>query len=237
MKTLPLLFGVLLALSRAEGQEPPREEPKAPPPDPFVVKVTDLVRARIAALVTKATGSKVKFEDAVAMAAKGEETVLAEAAEKLELPVDQVRDAWSKRERKVRKLTYGDGSWIVLGGQDGGLDSTVMGRPAESGELIPSGPSILTRRKAPPPAEPVPMGKPLKTRVEWWASATSSERSAFVEGELVRKSALFSKQEDAKKCATCNAKGAVNVNRGGLGLTVICSRCHGAKDDVLLVFE
>jgi hypothetical protein len=171
------------------------------------------------------------------MAAKGDETVLAEAAEKLELSVDQVRDAWSKRERKVRKLTYGDGSWIVLGGQDGGLDSTVMGRPAESGELIPSGPSILTRRKPPPPAEPVPMGKPLKTKEEWWATATSAERSAFVEGEFVRKSALFSKQEDAKKCVTCSAKGTLNVKRGGLGLTVICNRCHGAKDDVLVNFE
>jgi hypothetical protein len=227
----------LLALVLVPLQDPPKEEPKAPPPDPFVVKVTDLVRARLAARVSQAIGPKAKFEEAVAAAAAMEETIVAESAEKLGLTADEVRDAWKKRERKPRKLAYGDGSWIVLGGQDGGLDSDVKARPAESGELIPSGPSILTRRKSPPPAEPVPMGKPLQTRDEWWATATSAERAAFVEGEFARKSSLVEKKEDSKKCATCGGKGALAVKRGGLGLAVVCSRCHGAKDDVLLSYE
>ena len=230
---MPLLIA-LLAL--AALQDPPKEEPK-PPPDPAVVRVTDLVRSRIAAGLGKATGSKVKFEEAVEMTAKLETAALEESAEKLNLTVDEVRDAWKKRERKERKLTYGDGSWIVKGGQDGGLDTDVKGRPADTGELIPSGPSILTRRKPPPPAEPVPMGKPLKSKAEWWATASSGERTAFVEGEFVRKSSLFEKKEDSKKCPTCSAKGSLNVNRGGLGLTVICSRCHGTKEDVLLSYE
>jgi len=227
----------LLALVLVPLQDPPKEEPKAPPPDPFVVKVTDLVRARLAGRVSQAIGPKAKFEEAVAAAAAMEETIVAESAEKLGLTTDEVRDAWKKRERKPRKLAYGDGSWIVLGGQDGGLDSDVKARPAESGELIPSGPSILTRRKSPPPAEPVPMGKPLQTRDEWWATATSAERAAFVEGEFARKSPMVEKKEDSKKCATCNGKGVLAVRRGGLGLAVVCSRCHGAKDDVLLSYE
>lgn len=231
MKTL------LAALALVALQDPPREEPKAPPPDPFVVKVTDTVRGRIAALVAKATGSKVKFDEAVELTAKLESAAVEESAEKLNLTADEVRAAWAKRERKPRKLSYGDGSWIVLGGQDGGLDSEVKGRPTDPGELIPSGPSILTRRKPPPPAEPVPMGKPLKTKAEWWATATAAERTAFVEGEFVRKSSLFEKKEESKKCPTCAAKGSLNTNRGGLGLTVICGRCHGTKDDVLLSFE
>jgi len=231
------LLTSLLALVLVPLQDSPPEEPRTPPPDPFIVKVTDLVRARLAARVSQAIGPKSKFEEAVAAAAAMEETIVAESAEKLGLSTDEVRDAWKKRERKPRKLAYGDGSWIVLGGQDGGLDSDVKARPAESGELIPSGPSILTRRKPPPPAEPVPMGKPLRTRDEWWATATSAERAAFVEGEFARKSPMVEKKEDSKKCATCNGKGVLAVRRGGLGLAVVCSRCHGAKDDVLLSWE
>jgi hypothetical protein len=210
----------------------------APPPDPFVVKVSDMVRARIAALVSKATGTKVKFDEATALAAKLEESAVAESAEKLGITPDEVRDAWKKRERKPRKLTYGDGSWIVLGGQDGGLDSDVKGTPvADSTDLVGGGPSILTRRKKPEPAEPVPLGKPLKTKAEWWATATTGERAAFVESEFARKSSMVEKKEESKKCPTCNAKGVLLIRRGGIGLTAICSRCHGAKEDVLVTYE
>jgi hypothetical protein len=227
----------LVAVLFAGLQDPPKEEPKAPPPDPYVQKVTDMVRARCAALVTQATGSKVKFEEAVARAAKLEEEILKESAEKLEISPDDVREAWKKRERKPRKLSYGDGSWIPSGGQDGGLDSDLKGRPAETGELIPSGPSILTHRKPPPPAEPVPLGKPLKTKDQWWATASGAERAAFVECEFVRKATIVEKKEDSKKCATCNGKGTINVNRGGIGLAALCPRCHGSKEDILLVYE
>jgi hypothetical protein len=224
----------VLALVMALQETPPKE----PPPDPFVVKVTEMVRARCAALVSQATGSKVKFEEALAKAAKLEETVVAESAEKLGITPDEVRDAWKKREKKPRKLTYGDGSWIVLGGQDGGLDSDVKGTPvADSTDLVGGGPSILTRRKKPEPAGPVPLGKALKTKDEWWATATTGERAAYVEGEFARKSTMVEKKEESKKCATCNGKGVLNIKRGGIGLTAICSRCHGVKEDVLVTYE
>jgi hypothetical protein len=226
---LTLVF--LLALA----QETP---PKEPPPDPFVVKVSDMVRARCAALVSQATGPKVKFDEALARAAKLEETIVAESAEKLGITPDEVKDAWKKRERKPRKLTYGDGSWIALGGQDGGLDSDVKGTPVQdSTDLVGGGPSILTRRKKPPPPEPVPLGKPLKTKDEWWATATTGERAAFVEAEFARKSSMVEKKEDSKKCPTCNGKGVLMIKRGGIGLTAICSRCHGVKEDVLVTYE
>lgn len=216
-------------------QDPPAKEP---PPDPFVVKVTETVRSRCAALVSKAAGPKVKFEEATAKAAKLEETLLAESAEKLGITPNEVREAWKKRERKPRKVTYGDGSWIVLGGQDGGLDSDVKGTPvADSTDLVGGGPSILTRRKKLPPPGPVPLGKPLKTKDEWWATATSGERSAYVEAEFARKSTIVEKKEDSKKCPTCNGKGLLNIRRGGIGLTAICSRCHGTKEDVLVTYE
>jgi hypothetical protein len=228
-------FAAGLALLLAVLQDPP---PQEPPPDPFVQKVTDMVRARWTALVSQATGSKVKFEEAVSKAAKLEETILAESAEKLGLTPDEVRDAWKKREKKPRKVACGDGSWLVLGGQDGGLDSDVKGTPVpETTDLVGGGPSILTRRKPPAPGEPVPLGKPLKNREQWWATATTGERLAFVEGEFIRKTTMVEKKEESKKCPTCNGKGSLNVKRGGIGLTVICSRCHGTKEDVILVYE
>ena len=225
-----------LAILLAAAQEP---APKDPAPDPFVQKVSDMVRSRCAALVAQASGSKVKLEEAVAKAAKLDEAIVEEASKKLGITPDEVRDAWKKREKKSRKVTYGDGSWIVLGGQDGGLDSAVKGTPIRDAVdgIVGGGPSILTRRKPPPPPEPVPLGKPLKTKDEWWTTASSAERAAFVEAEFARKTSMVEKKEEAKKCAACGGKGAVNVSRGGIGLTVVCSRCHGSKEDLVVVYE
>ncbi len=209
----------------------------APKPDPFVEKVAETVRARVAALVSQAATPKTKIEDATARAAKLDEAILEEASKKLGVTPDEVTDAWKKRPKKPRKVTYGDGSWIPMGGQDGGLDSAVKGTPTRNDTLIPPGPSILTKRKPPPPPEPVPLGKPLKTKDQWWATATPGERSAFVEAEFARKSSLVEKKEETKKCSTCRGNGTVNVNRGGIGLTVVCARCHGAKEDLIVVYE
>ena len=223
---ITLAFAALLAV-----QDP------APKPDPFVEKVAETVRARLSALIGQATGSKSKLEEAVARAAKLDEAVVEEASKKLGVTPDQVKDAWKKREKKAKKVTYGDGSWIPMGGQDGGLDSDVKGTPAANDTLIPPGPSILSRRKPPPPPEPVPLGKALKTKDEWWTTASSAERAAFVEAEFARKSALVEKKEETKKCPTCGGKGALNVNRGGIGLSVVCGRCHGAKEDLIVQYE
>src|SRR5688500_7301847 len=85
-----------------------QEAPKEPPLDPAVRKVCDMVRARGAALASQASGSKVKFDEAVALAAKMEETIVEESAKKLGVTPDEVRDAWKKRDRKPKKITYGD---------------------------------------------------------------------------------------------------------------------------------
>src|SRR6185436_1154086 len=128
MKTLT---AVLLLASL---QDPPKPEP---PLDPAVQKVCDMVRARTTALVSQLTGNKVKFDDAVAQAAKLEEAIVDESAKKLGVTADEVRETWKKRDRKPRKITYGDGSWIPAGGQDGGLDSQVKGTPVpDSTDLV-----------------------------------------------------------------------------------------------------
>jgi hypothetical protein len=206
-------------------------------PDPFVQKVSDLVRARAAALISKAAAPKTTPEEALAQAAKLDDAIVDEVSKKLSVTAAEVREAWKKRERKSKTVGYGPGSWIVQGGQDGGLDSAVKGTPVPEDNLMDRGPSILTKRKPPPPPEPVPLGKPLKTKAEWWAAASPGERSACVEAEYARKSELVEKKEETKKCATCSGRGTLNTNRGGIGLVIVCGRCHGSKEDIVLHYE
>jgi hypothetical protein len=226
---LALLAPLLGALQSAD--------PKPPAPDPFVLKVCDSISSRATSLIAKAAAPKTTLEDALLQAAKIDEAMFEEVAEKLSVSPDQVREAWKKRERKSRKASFGSGSWVVLGGQDGGLDSSAKGIPPPEENLLPPGPSILTRRKPPPPAEPVPLGKPLKTKEEWWTSAPSSQRIAHLEAEYARKSTLVDKKEETKKCTSCNGKGTSHVSRLGNSVVIVCGRCHGAKEDLIIVFE
>jgi hypothetical protein len=214
-----------------------------PAPDPFVAKVAEMYRSRSAALLSQYAGPKSKLQEAMELAAKLDEAVVDEISKKLKATPDDVRQAWAKRDRKPRKTGYGDGTWVVLGGQDGGLDSAAKGTPRNEKDFVDSlidrSPSVLTKRKPPPPPppEPVPLGKPLKTKDEWWQASSAAERAAFLETDYARKSQAVEKKEETKKCAACNGNGTVNVNRGGLGLTVKCARCHGVKEDLLVQYQ
>ena len=204
-------------------------------------KIAEAYRARLTTLIAQYAGPKAKLEEALPLAAKLDETVVEELAAKFKSTPDAVRDAWKKRERKPKKVACGDGSWIHLGGQDGGLDSDVKGTPRVerdvADDLLNRNPSVLTKRKPPAPPEPVPLGKAIKTREEWWASSTADERRACLEAAYVRASKAVEKSEETKDCSGCRGKGTVNVNRGGIGLTVVCSRCHGAKSDLIVAVE
>lgn len=203
--------------------------------------VADAYRQRTAALIAQYAGPKSKIDEAAALALKLDETVVEELAAKFKSTPDAVRDAWKKRERKPKKVQVGDGSWLLLDGQNGGLDSDVKGTPKVerdiADDLIDRNPSVLTKRKKPEPPQPVPLGKPIKTRDEWWATATADERRAFLEATWARASKAVEMKGDSKDCVTCRGKGTVNVNRGGIGLTIVCARCHGAKSDVIVTYE
>jgi hypothetical protein len=206
-----------------------------------VDKTADAYRARTAALIARAAGPKSKIDEAAALALKLDETIVEELAAKLKTTPDAVRDAWKKRERTSKKVVVGDGSWALLGGQDGGLDSPAKGTPKVerdvADDLIDRNPSVLTKRKKPEPPQPVPLGKPIRTRDEWWAAATTDERRAFLEARYARASKAVEMKEETKDCAGCRGNGTVNVNRGGIGLTVLCARCHGAKSDLIVLYE
>lgn len=201
----------------------------------------DAYRQRAAALIAQHAAPKSKLEEATAAAARLDEKVVEDLAAKLKSTPDAVREAWKAREKKAKKVAVGDGSWMLLDGQNGGLDSQEKGTPKVerdvAQDLIDRNPSVLTKRKKPEPPEPIPLGKPIKTRDEWWASATTDERRAFLEAAWVRGSKAVEMKEETKDCSGCRGKGTVHVNRGGIGLTVVCARCHGAKSDLVLTWE
>lgn len=203
--------------------------------------VAEAYRARASALIVQLASPKAKIEESAAAALKLDETVVEELAAKFKSTPDAVREAWSKREKKPKKVQVGDGSWLLLDGQNGGLDSAATGTPKVerdiADDLIDRNPSVLTKRKKPEPPQSVPLGKAIKTKDEWWASATTDERRACIEATWARKSKAVQMTEESKDCATCRGKGTVNVNRGGIGLTVICARCHGAKSDLVVTYE
>jgi hypothetical protein len=204
-------------------------------------KIVDAYRAKITALVQQTASPKIKIDEALAAAAKFDERAVEELSTKLKKTPDEIKAAWAKREKKPKKVAAGDGSWIFLGGQDGGLDSAVKGTPVQerdiADDLIDRNPSILTKRKPKPPPEPVPLGKPLKSKDDWWATSSVDERRALVEAEWARKSTSVERTEETKDCPTCKGKGGLNVNRGGIGLVATCARCHGAKSDLTVVHE
>jgi hypothetical protein len=204
-------------------------------------EVVDAYRQRAAALIAQHAGPKNKLEEATAVAAQLDDKIVEDLAAKLKSTPDAIRDAWKSRERKSKKVLVGDGSWLLLDGQNGGLDSAQKGTPKVerdvADDLIDRNPSVLTKRKKPAPPEPVPLGKPIKTRDEWWATASADERRAFLEATWVRASKAVEMKEETKDCFGCRGKGTVNVNRGGIGLTVVCARCHGAKSDIVIAYE
>jgi hypothetical protein len=203
--------------------------------------VADAYRQKTAALIAQLAGPKSKVDEAAAAALKLDETVVEELAAKFKSTPDAIRDAWKKREKKAKKVQAGDGSWLLLDGQNGGLDSQVKGTPKVerdiADDLIERNPSVLTKRKKPEPPQPVPLGKPIKTRDEWWATASADERRAFLEATWARASKAVEMKEETKDCPACRGKGTLNVNRGGIGLAVVCARCHGAKSDVIVTYE
>src|SRR5688572_4889893 len=85
--------------------------------------VVDAYRSRAAALIAQAAGPRSKIAEAVAGAAKLDEKVVEDLATKFKSTPDAVREAWKARERKSKKVVVGDGSWLLLDGQNGGLDS------------------------------------------------------------------------------------------------------------------
>jgi len=185
----------------------------------FLVRnVPQAYKDRRGALFIQYGSPKLKIAEAIAKALRIDNDLVAEMAKRFKATPDEIQIAWNKRELEPRTVAFGDGSWIAKGGQDGGLDT-----PAKTpGDFL--NPSV-------------PLGKPLQRRDDWWATASLYDRRAFIEAEYAKSSPAVKKEVKLKKCVSCRGEGTFKEVRQGVECECKCLRCHGTKDDEIIVYQ
>jgi tetratricopeptide (TPR) repeat protein len=160
---------------------------------------------------------------------------------------DEAEQFWQKREKKAKTVSLNTGSWILLGGQDGGMDFT--GDPnAQDGQGQSNNPvddfvkkfggNRGGNRGGQQPKK-LEWGKPLQTSQQWWETASQSARRDWLEAYYVLNvSALVEKDQPVNKdCPYCKAQGTVKAMRNARSIDVICPRCHGAKYEQSVTYK
>ncbi len=212
--------------------------------DILAQKVPELYKLKRQSLYGQYASSKYKVSEARTLAGKIDEEVTKELAKMLKSTPDEIKVAWDKRDpSKIRTATYGEGSWIVKGGQDGGLDTdqkyTPPVPPQQNNQNNPMNQFSQqgrNNRQAQPP-KPVDLGKKLETSAEWWANSSQTDRKNFIEAEYAHTSGAVKKEEKTKKCSQCSGEGILKATRGpGVSCEVKCPRCHGAKEDAIVIY-
>jgi hypothetical protein len=205
--------------------------------------VPEMYKAKRSALIGQYASSKYKISEARSLANKCDEEVVKQLAEKNKCTAEEVNAAWAKREQKQRTATFGGGSWIVKGGQDGGLDSDQKYTPPApkqnqntGGQNNPFGNRNSGQNRNQQQQKPVDLGKKLETSAEWWSNSSQSDRKNFLEAEYAKNSAAVTKEVKTKKCSVCLGEGILKATRMGQALEVKCPRCHGAKEDEIIVY-
>jgi hypothetical protein len=218
--------------------------------DYLAENVPQAYKERRAALFSQYGSARYKIAEAINQANKIDEAVVAELAKRMKATPEEINAAWTKRELKPRTVTYGDGSWIVKGGQDGGLDTDAKTQPntpnRNNGNNGNNGGFGFGGRNnggnnggkgGNQKNQPEPLGKKLETKDEWWSTASSSDRRNFVEAEYGKNSSAVKKEVKTKKCSVCNGEGIRKETRQGVQCDCKCLRCHGAKEDDIVVYQ
>jgi tetratricopeptide (TPR) repeat protein len=214
--------------------------------------VAQAYKDKRASLFSQYGSTKFKVDEAIAHAGKIDEEVVAELAKRMKATPEEIQAAWAKREMKPKTVGYGDGSWIVKGGQNGGLDTDAKTQPQQQqnknnggngfgfggkgGDKGGGGGNMPGRGNA-QNNQPQPLGKKLETKDEWWTTASTSDRRNFVEAEYAKNSQAVKKEIKMKKCSVCNGEGIRKETRQGVVCDCKCLRCHGAKEDDIIVYQ
>lgn len=198
------------------------------------------------------SATKYKCSEALQKANKIDDEVVADLAKRMKSTPEEIQAAWGKRELKPKTISYGDGSWIVKGGQDGGLDTDAKTQPNTNTNggnnnggrnnggfgFGGNGNRNNGNKQNPQNAnQPQPLGKKLETKDEWWATASSSDRRNLIEAEYAKNSGAVKKEVKTKKCSVCNGEGIRKETRQGVACECKCLRCHGAKEDDIIVYQ
>ena len=210
-------------------------------------EIPDMYRSKRQDLFNTYASPKYKIGEVKALAAKIDEEVLKALSSRLKSTQDEIKAAWEKRELKPRTVSFGEGTWVALGLNDGVLDTDQKGTPKQTQQGQGQGGGFgfggfggggNRNRNMPQQGKPVDLGKKLQTSNEWWAEASTSERRAFVEAWYAQNSSMVKREETRKKkCSFCHGEGLFKGVRQGYEAEWKCGRCHGAKDDDVITYS
>lgn len=209
--------------------------------------VPDLYKSKRSDLISTYASTKYKIGEVKTLATKIDEEVVKHLATKLKSTADEVKAAWEKRELKPRTVSFGEGTWVALGVNDGVMDTDQKGTPKQTqqgqgqgGGFGFGGRTGGMNRNNPQGGQgkPVDLGKKLQTSNEWWSEASTSERRNFVEAYYALNSSAVKREEvKKKKCSFCRGEGVFKGMRQGYEAEWKCGRCHGVKDDDVIVYS
>jgi hypothetical protein len=212
-------------------------------------EVPDLYRSKRSDLFHTYASPKYKIGEVKTLAGKIDEEVVKHLASKLKSTADEIKAAWDKRELKPKTVSFGDGTWVALGINDGVMDTDMKGTPKQTQQGqgqgggfgfggFSGGNNRNNRQNAQGQNQPVVLGKKLQTSAEWWAEASTSERRSFVEAWYALNSSAVKREETKKKkCSFCKGEGLFKGLRQGYEAEWKCGRCHGAKDDDVITYS
>lgn len=186
-------------------------------------RVPDAYREKIVEKVLQAT-RLAKLGDARAAALRMDEEIAKDLGAEMKSTPEEIRTAWTLRERRPRTVAFAAGSWIILGGRNGGLDTEAKFQPVQ-------------RNSTKPPPPPILLGLKLDTFEDWWAKASKVDRLDWIEAEYARMSGAVAKEFRERRCARCVGAGEQSVSRRGIDCTAVCPRCHGAKADLSVEYQ
>ncbi len=208
--------------------------------DILVKKIPEAFKILRGAQFSKYSRSKYSLQDARQQVGQIDETVVTGLAEKFKSTPDEIRRAWEQRPEppRYRRVSFGSGTWIVKGGQDGGVDTKEQYQPPTPKQKVFDNNlrNRNTRRRQQQP-KPIPLGRELQKSVDWWATASSSQRKAFLECEYAMGSSMVKKvKEETRECRNCRGTGTLKSVRYGKELDVICPICHGVKEEITIYY-
>ena len=182
-------------------------------------------------LFQKYAASKFKLGEAREAMSKLDDEITVEVSKKLKATPEEVAKHWQARpekEKKIRKVSMGDGTWIHKGGQDGGMDFT--------GDASDDLDDFKKRfGDGQDPKKRPQIGQKLDTAIEWWQNAQSSKRRDWLECLYADTSPNCKKEETIEKpCGPCKGLGKREAIRSGKQIEYICHECHGVKTELTL---
>jgi hypothetical protein len=199
-------------------------------------RVPDLWRSVRNTLWNKHADRKFKINEARGAMDKLDEEIAVEVGKKINCTRDEAEKYWGMRDEKRISATMGDGSWIYLNGQDGGMDYSGSGDA--NGDPVDDFVKRFGGKKGSgqDPKKPPELGRKLQTSEEWWTAASTTTRLKWLQCYYGLNSGLVKKKEEEKDCSTCKGVGTLKATRGAKVVDVVCPRCHTVKKDKSVVF-